>query len=375
MRMPPLQEMFSLMINRGSQTAVEAVAAIPEDSATQPTSIRIHPRTRAYYEAQAEALGAPSASAMMAMVLEGVMRSTRPPDALASTEAVREGIDLVRERFLHLFWVHGFTPHMIADVLQDHGIGLAELMNDDKLLGLLSEKVMAEQADRFAVQLDWLNGKRVSPVSTVYGEIGKNPAGMCRDLVRKLKKHDNQDELHIVFVRESGTSLQAAFDSDSNQGGDVGVVVRQTFKTPGGKPYHRYEAWKTLPWAYSETRLSLKVLILWLMRLLDATHYRATFEGVEVESKVLDSICDCGGIPAEALERSGPYSWLKRWDPREYVEDGLGCKEVSERPMALKYYSYYKMDEVFSPLAPYIKAEVLAVPIGGKDFDAEWASA
>ncbi len=88
------------------------------------------------------------------------------------------------------------------------------------------------------------------------------------------------------------------------------------------------------------------------MRLAHATHYRASFEGIELEHHVLFSICDEGGLPAEALEKSRPYSWLKRWDSREYVEDGLGCKETSKRPMALKYYGYFEMDKLFTPLAP-----------------------
>jgi hypothetical protein len=33
--------------------------------------------------------------------------------------------------------------------------------------------------------------------------------------------------------------------------------------------------------------------------------------------------------------------------------------------MALKYYGYHKMDKLFVPLEPYVRAEALAVPIGG----------
>jgi hypothetical protein len=363
MRVFSLQELFGLMVNRGAHAAMEAVAAVPEDTASQPTSIRLNPRTRAYYEAQAEALGAPSASAVMAMVLEGVMKATRPSDGVSSTEAVREGINLVKERFLHLFRVHGFTPHMIADVLRPHGIGLADLMDDQKLLPLLTDQVLEEQAERFAIQPDWLHGKPVMPVALRL-EIHKNPAGLCRDIVNKLKEHNNRIEITVLFLRGTGADFQAAFVSETNSGGYIGAVVRQTFKTPGDRPYHRYEAWRTVPWAYSETRLAVKVIILWLMRLSQATHYRVRFEGVEVDSNVLLDICDRGGLPAGALE-TGPYSWLKHWEPRDYVEDGAGCKETSERPTALEYYGYHKMDKLFEPLEPYVRAEVLAVPIGG----------
>ena len=161
---------------------------------------------------------------MITMVLEGVMKATRPPEGFSSTEAVREGIDSVKERYLHLFRVHGFTPHIISDVLQPHSIGLAELMDDAKLLHLLSEQV---QAERLAVQPDWLNAKPVPPVGTSYSpELHKNPTGLCNELVRKLKQHDNQTDLTVLFVRESGADLQSEFENDTNQGGNVGVVVR-----------------------------------------------------------------------------------------------------------------------------------------------------
>ncbi len=59
-------------------------------------SLRVHPRIRAYYEAQAEACGAGSASAMAAMVLEGVMHATagpervgEPTDTVMSADALR----------------------------------------------------------------------------------------------------------------------------------------------------------------------------------------------------------------------------------------------------------------------------------------------
>jgi hypothetical protein len=304
----------------------------------------------------------------MAMVLEGVMKATRPSDGVSSTEAVREGINLVKDRFLHLFSVHSFTPHMIADVLRPHSIGLADLMDDQKLLPLLTDQVLAEQAERFAVQPDWLHGKPVVPVASRIAtgrEIHRSPDKLCNDILNKLKQHDNLTDITVLFLRETGADFQAAFDSKTTAGGYIGAVVRQTFKTPGGTPYHRYEAWQTVPWAYSETRLAVKVIILWLVRLLKVTHYRVRFEGVEVDSNVLLDICDRGGLPAVALE-TGPYSWLKHWEPLDYVEDGLGCKEISELPEALKYYGYHKMDKLFVPLEPpYVRREALAVPIGG----------
>ncbi len=365
MHMPSLSEIFGMMVNRGSQAAVEAVSAVPEDAASQPTSIRLHPRVRAFYEVQARALGAPSSSAMMAMVLEGVMKATRPPESISSTEAVREKVELVKERFMHLFRMHGFTPHMIVDVLRPHGIGLADLVDDAKFLPLLTDQVLAEQAERFAAQPDWLQGKQVSPVDTPYArQIHRTPSRLCGDVAQKLRQHDNRTELTVLFLRETGADFQSAFESDTNQGGDVGAVIRQTFKTPSGKPYHRYEAWRTVPWAYSETRLSVKVIILWLMRLSLVTHYSVRFEGVEVERKALLEICDRGALPAEALESAEPYQWLKKWDPSDYVENGLGCKETSERSTALAYYEYAEMDRLFDQLSPYVRREVLARPVG-----------
>ena len=370
MRMPSLNELFSLMITRGSQAASEVVAEMPEQSPLVPTSLRLHPRTRAYYEQQAEACGAPSASAMMSMVLEGVMKATRTPEEITSTEAVRDGVELVKERFLHLFRVHSFTPYMIAEVLRPHGIGLAELADDAKLLSLLSEEVIKEQAERFWVSLDWLRGKSTNPIDQTH-MLHKNPDWLCRRIVDLMCGDENR-ELTVLFVREKGANFQQAFESDTNQGGDIGVVVRQTCQTPSGKPYHRYQAWKTVPWAYRETRLAVKVVILWLERLENVSFPRVGVGGVEVETRLLSSICNYGTLPAEVLEeRPYPAPRLKRWDPEDYVADPKKVHyalEGSERPVALKYYGYNKMDELFAPLR-YVRKEALAIGIDGARVD------
>lgn len=348
------------MVNRGSQAAAEAMTAVSEDSALIPTSIRLHPRVRAYYEAQAEAVGAPSSSAMMAMVLEGVMKATRPPEVVSSSEAMRESVDLVKDRFLHLFRVHGFTPYMIADVLQPHGIGLAELKDEAKLLSLLSDQVLAEQAERFNVQPEWLAGKPVTPVSDPYHrQIGKSPNWLCKSIADRLRDNPGtSSSLKVLFVRESGESFQAAFESDSNQGAYVGVVVRETRRTPAGKEYHRYEAWRTVPWAYGETRLSIKVILFWLQRLKRVSSYQVGFEGLELNRKALIGICDYGELPAEALEGRDRLNPLKHWDPEDYIEDtsvNMVAKEVSERQMALDYYGHNKMEDCFAGL-PYVRS-------------------
>lgn len=360
MRMPSLQDLFSLMVSRGSQTAADALADMPEDSVLLPTSLRLHPRTRAYYEAQAQACGAPSASAMMGMVLEGVMMATRPQEEITSSEAVREGVELVRDRFLHLFRVHGFTPHMIVDVLRPHGVGLVELGSDTKLLSLLSEDVLAEQAKRFGVEVDWLYGKPVSPIRSTH-RLDRNPYWFAKTIAELL--HEDGRELTVLFLRQKDLSLQAAFESDGNSGGDVGMVVRQTCRTPGGKTYHRYQAWNTVPWAYRETRLSLKVVILWLQKLDAETYYKTNFYGVEVDERVLYAICNHGSLPAEGLEQKGPYNSLKRWDPEDYVMDPMHthiAKEAIEWPTAHEYFLHYKMGETFTLLAPLLRPNYLA---------------
>ena len=92
MRFPPLHNLFGLMISRGAQAGSAAVAEIPGDTATIPLSVRVQPRVKAYYEAQADACGAASASAMVAMVLEGVMASTQssqPSQATSSADLLR----------------------------------------------------------------------------------------------------------------------------------------------------------------------------------------------------------------------------------------------------------------------------------------------
>ncbi|MDN3566021.1 hypothetical protein QWZ14_16755 [Paeniroseomonas aquatica] len=88
MRFPSLNELFDLMVARGAQAGAAMAARVPQDAATMPLSVRVHPKVRAYYEAQAEACGAASASAMVAMVLEGVMRATEPANPAAQDRTI-----------------------------------------------------------------------------------------------------------------------------------------------------------------------------------------------------------------------------------------------------------------------------------------------
>ena len=76
MRFPSLDKLFGIMVIRGAQEGAIAAAKVPHDASTIPMSVRVHPRVRVFYEAEAEACGVGSASAMVAMVLEGVMQAT-----------------------------------------------------------------------------------------------------------------------------------------------------------------------------------------------------------------------------------------------------------------------------------------------------------
>ena len=284
MRFPPLHNLFGLMIGSRAQAGSAAVAEIPGDTATIPLSVRVQPRVKAYYEAQADACGAASASAMVAMVLEGVMASTQssqPSQATTSADLLRGNVSLVVERFLHLFHIHRFTPRMIADVLEPYGITLADIMDESRMLPLLSDTVMSDQAMRFNASLEWLHGKKVPPVADV-PRFGKRPEVVCNKVIDLLLESDNQRDLTVIFLKDMELRFNTAHDeiyrSERNTG-NVCIVLRETYRTSTGKPYHRYQPWDSVPWDYGETRLTVKSLILWLKRLDKGTYHHVRVEG------------------------------------------------------------------------------------------------
>lgn len=365
------------MINRGARTASEAMAELSGDMATIPLSVRVQPRIKAYYEAQADACGAASASAMVAMVLEGVMAATTQSMAdPGTTEAVRIQVSLMRERFFRLFHAHRFTPGMIADVLRSQGITLADIMDDSRILPLLTDEVLEEQAKRFNASVDWLHGMRRLPMDRV-PKIHKQPRDLASRIVDLLLAGDNQRNLTVIFVRNLEQNFAAAQTERPKSGpqpqvGYVGVVLREKHRTPGGKPFFRYEPWESVPWDYRETRLAIKSLILWLERLVYGTHHTITVEGREVDMQSLNSLDHGDSLPAEVLDN--PARHLKSWDPKDYVSKAeivlkkatlpnTMARETHERALALKYYGYYELEHEFERLT-HLDRNALSVPVG-----------
>lgn len=74
-RAPSISDLYDRMVANGSRMAAANTAL--DDGPTVPMSVRVPPAIKSYYEAQAKACGAASASAMVAMVLHGVMLSTQ----------------------------------------------------------------------------------------------------------------------------------------------------------------------------------------------------------------------------------------------------------------------------------------------------------
>lgn len=375
MRFPSLQELFGLMVTRGAETASEAVAGIPADTTLIPMSVRVHPRAKAYYEAQADACGAASASAMVAMVLEGVMAATKgpaPAGPASATDAARGRVSIVRERFFHLFDIHGFTARMMADALQPHGITLADLMDDARLLPLLTDEVLEGHAGRFNASVEWLHGGKQRPVIDRVPEYNKRPEWVCKRIVDLLLEGQ---EVTAIFLRDKDHNFGAAFDERPGDVGSVGLVLRTAHRTASGKGYHRYEPWQPLPWDYDQVRFSVKALILWLQRLgkVSVVH-RVRIEGREIDREVLRRLGRGDLHPAEVLEESGwPRRWSS-WDPDDYVAEAVhrfpgrtapnpSAREAHERPAAMRHYGFWELDKELKRL-PHINVDHLAKPIG-----------
>lgn len=81
---PTVEDLYARMLTHadrladvGKELGVATVSGAPQDGPAVTMSVRVPRRVRAYYEAQARACGAASPSAMVAMVLQGVMLATQ----------------------------------------------------------------------------------------------------------------------------------------------------------------------------------------------------------------------------------------------------------------------------------------------------------
>ena len=252
-----LAQLFSTLIGAGARRA----SVLGEDSSMSgaATTIRLSPEARRFFEAQAEAFGGASLSAVIAMTLEGVMRATKG-EVDAPAERDRRTVDSIRDRFAHVHQAHDVDLTTMVELLRPHGFSLGALRDESQLLNLLTAAVVEETASRFHVRREWLLGR--GPSTEAEGHWYKAPHNLCAR-VNELAAAGLRPE--VLCVRREQSDFERAFTrGDDAPEEPVGFVIQCQMHPSKNGGFATYERWEFQRWNYQKCRLYYKSVIRWL---------------------------------------------------------------------------------------------------------------
>lgn len=333
-----LAELFSSLVGAGVRRAREQ--GDDPNMAGAATTIRLSAEARRFYEAQAEAFGGASLSAMVAMTLEGVMRATKG-EMDTPSQRNRRAVDVLRDRFAYVYQAHGVALTTMVDLLKPHGFSLSALQDETQLSTLLTDAVIDETADRFHVNRGWLLGQ--GPITGEGERWYKAPGNLCVRIM-ELSRAGLRPE--VICIRREGANFERAFaEGDNAPEEPIGLLIETPLVTATGKKFPTYEVWEFQRWNYQKCRLYYKAMILWLEkarieRLLE-------WRGIELPRDIFRGLRWGELLAVEALKarKSGCA-----WHPDDYTdspERSMCSKESVELGWVKETYHECNLDRFF----------------------------
>lgn len=223
------------------------------DAGPKAITIRFPPDVRKFIECQAENLQC-SVQDLVNITMTSVMRATETPYA--------SELELMCDRFLHVFEVHGVSAADIPTVLTGSSIRRSDLMHHDSLVDALTDDVLGRMSELFGVNEQWLKGSATQVVSPAawYKNIGYVASRITH---RTLKG----ERVRVLFVTRKGSYVDVdehmrvleTADDDAKNLFPVGVVLEVT-KTVNTKSIKTLEVFRSERWNYSRCRNHLKYL-------------------------------------------------------------------------------------------------------------------
>ena len=340
MRRFNLSELFSTLIGAGSQRAAEL--GDDPNMAGAATTIRLSPEARRFYETHAAAFGGISLSAMVAMTLEGVMQATKGQGASPS-EQTRRAVDLMRDRFAHLFNAHKIDVPTQVEILREYGFTLAAFRDDTALLNLLTDTVIDTVSDKFHIQRDWLLGS-ASQAPRIMGRWYKNPGEVCRRLITLMAAGHAPE---VICLRQRDARFKDAYEhGDTVSSAPITLIIESQHVTGEGRKFSTFELWEPERWNYQKCRLYFKALILWLENASKrrSLHYR----GIELPPEIFRGLLHYELLPVEALDAWGGGCI---WYPDDYTDTRQAvAKEFEELELVKETYRECHLDKYLNDL-------------------------
>jgi hypothetical protein len=165
----------------------------------------------------------------------------------------------ISDRFTLLLHEHQLSFPAAAEALQPLGLGLEQLSDRQKMKTALTSERLADLANLFYVDYDWLCGKTPTPGAQRGFHWYKNPVGAAEMIVTAM---DQYPEVELCLVCSRGTDF-SIHDDDLPQRKlphVLPVLIRRR-PLPGNETLEVFESALEGRWSYWPCRRDLKILI------------------------------------------------------------------------------------------------------------------
>lgn len=150
-------------------------------------------------------------------------------------------------RFIKVFESHGVHRNQIPRFI-GHGLTLADVHNNEILLPKLTEVILDDVCNKFAIRREWLDGAE----SQIYLEhdFYKHPAGFQEFIDTLMDKNPGRDLRGVLISPEEKDSRAGAI-----------MVLQETIGSIGNKAIYRYHICNNWVFSYWKARAYLAACI------------------------------------------------------------------------------------------------------------------
>ena len=232
------------------------------------------------------------------MILNGVV--------VATTSNTSTQLRTIRERFFYLTQAHGLALLDAADLMRDYGFTPSVFGSTDRLLDLMTPKVVAHLGNTFHVQPEWLSAASDSAIPS-----GRSWYKHVHPLGRELIAHLEADlKPEVILIRRA----RADFDR-AGQASDA-ITTHRTNQSASSFDYgdplaariHTFRS-RLRALELSSCRYDVKMLIAFCEQL------GIGVDGRELSDEALAALRDSRQLPVTVLNRAG----YAMWQPEDYA--------------------------------------------------------
>lgn len=351
--MHSLTKILHSLLAGGHDRAVKQMEE-EDDGRKEVTSIRLKPQTRAYLQAQSEALGI-SVSQFINIIVDGVVNIETSPH--------QSRIDTMYDRLMLLFESNGIEPLQMSRMLAEHGFTLSKLKSRDATLDLLTPELLATVSGWFGVETSWLSAKNNAVYPTRNIHWYKSPEEMAASIIERSILYG---DLEVFAVKNAGVSFRMAEEHDDNEHHlGIGFLVRYRARA-GDAGVTRYEFCEFQRWNYVKCRNDLKLVFRFLSELQNKK-YGVRFHGCSVDEALYDRIYHGRILPDQLEKALNRGEW---WDPRSELEDFSGSYQKMKFGQYLTAYCGRpdkKFEPVYNQYSSYPEGWKVSLWNGGPD--------